>query len=369
MIRVLHVLDSLEISGGVQGVVMNTYRKIDRSLVQFDFAVYDCPSENCYREEIESLGGHIHLVGGLGASGLIKYISCFRDLLTRHQYDAVHSHNLHHNGIVLAVAKYSGVPIRISHSHQSFDERNQSPLRKGFAKFLMFLNKRVATQLVACSDKAAEFLYGKTQYFFLPNAIETERYSVSVDTGKLREELKIEEKTKIILHIGRLCPPKNHFFDIGIMKSLQHENVVLLLVGSGELEQEVRKAVTENHLEEKIRFLGLRRDIPELLKMADIAILPSLYEGLPLAAVEVQAARCPCLISDVITRQADLNLGLLSYLPLGSQELWAQELQRSFARSPEKPDWDCVKQALCSNNFDSNENRKRWYELYSVKLS
>ncbi len=359
MKHVLHFLDSLEISGGVQAVVMNTYRSIDRTRVQFDFAVYECPEKNSYRAEIENLGGTIHVIGGLGSCGLFNYIRNIQNVLKKRQYDIVHAHNLHHNGLILWQAEKAGVPIRISHCHQSADERNVSLPRRALAEIFKKLIYRYATCLVACSDKAADFLYGDRAYTFLPNAIDVMPYMRQYDLSTLRKSLGIEEKDIIILHVGRFCYPKNHGFDLALMNDLSKKGkYVLLLAGGGELEDELREKVKEHQLEQIIQFIGLRKDIPALLQLADVTILPSLAEGLPMVAVEAQAAGCPCILSDVITRQTDLGLGLVEFLPLDT-ELWSSKLQNVCTVSIDKIPYEMILQKLKETGFESVSNNQR----------
>ncbi len=366
IMRVLHFLDSLEISGGVQAVVMNAYRNIDHAKLQFDFAVYDCPDENSYRQEIETLGGSVHIIGSLSQVGIRKYLKRISQVLASNHYNAVHAHNLHHNGLILWKAKSAGVPIRISHCHQSSDERNTSLTRRCFTYCLKLLLFKYATKLVACGDKAAAFLYGKRAYTFLPNAISLKPFFIACDTIAIRKSLGIDTKIKIILHIGRFCYPKNHIFDLEIMKLLgESGNFRLLLVGGGELEETLRTKIKECHLDEVVTFLGVRKDIPSLLKMADIAILPSLHEGLPMVAVEAQAAACPMLISDVVTRQADLGLGLVEYLPLEASA-WQQRIECICAKPPKKPSFEQIQQRFMDTGFETSANVQRWYELYGI---
>lgn len=364
MKRVLHFLDSLEISGGVQAVVMNAHRNLDHSLVQFDFAVYDSPEANSYRQEIEALGGKVYLIGALSEVGFREYLRRIKGVLAACHYDAVHAHNLHHNGLILWAAKRAGVPVRISHCHQAWDERNTSFARRCMVACLKRLLYHSATRLVACSDKAAEFLYGKRPYTFLPNAISLEDYSKQPDVTSMRQQFGIARDTRVILHVGRFCLPKNHCFDLEIMEALAGcGDYRLLLVGSGELETELRVKIHEHHLEEVVMFLGLRNDVPALLKMADIVILPSIHEGLPMVAIEAQAAGIPIVLSDVITRQADLGLGLVSYLPLLT-ELWKERIiEWAQGEKPKITASQCAN-AFSQQGFDIVSNIKRWMELY-----
>lgn len=365
-IKVLQVFDSLEISGGVQGVVMNTYRKIDKQLVQFDFAVYDAPASNSYQPEIEQMGGTVIPVKGLAEAGLNGFYSQFVQLFRQRKYDAVHAHNIHHNGLILKAAKKAGIPIRISHSHQSFDERNESFARKALADYLKHLNNRASTRRIACSDLAGEFLYGKKTFEFLPNAIELNRYRSLKDNGELKKQFELSKSGKILLHIGRFSPQKNQFFIIEFMKYLTDCDCVLLIAGDGPLKEDILAGFKSAGLSKNVRYLGLRSDIPELMKASDLLLLPSIYEGLPMVAIEAQAAGCMSLLSDRITKQADLGVGLVQYLGIENAKIWADKIH-SYQRTKD-PDISEIHQKMKELKFDSDTNLKAWYELYGVQV-
>lgn len=367
MIKVLEVFDSLEISGGVQGVVMNIYRKMDRERVSVDFAVYDAPARNSYQGEIEAKGGRVFLVKNLSEAGVLGFYAQFKRFFEDNHYDAVHAHNIHHNGLILLAAKNAGVPIRISHSHQAFDERNESFARKTFAALLKQINNRVATRKVACSDLAAEFLYGKnTPYEFLPNAVDVTRFDIAESKEELRRSFGIlDDDQSVLLHIGRLSPQKNQFFLIEIMEQLRQNNCVLLIAGEGPLKNEFLNKVEKANLSDKIRYIGLRKDVPQLLKMADVMLLPSIYEGLPVVAIEAQAAGCYSILSDVITRQADLDVGLVKYLGINSPDCWAEEIG-NINRAVETVNIESIHNKMKTMKFDTQTNLEAWYELYGA---
>ncbi len=366
-IKVLQVFDSLEISGGVQSVVMNTYRKIDKKLVQFDFAVYDAPDTNSYQPEIEQMGGRVISVKGLAQAGIIGFYRQFVDLFQKHQYDAVHAHNIHHNGLILKAAKKAGIPIRISHSHQSFDERNESFVRKVFVNYLKLLNNRSATRRVACSDLAGYYLYGKkVSFIILPNAVGIEAYHKLISKLELRKLYGYDDNKKIIIHIGRFCAPKNQKFLIEIMKHLESEGVILLIVGDGELKEDILNLIKSESLNKCIKYLGLRDDVPQLLKMSDLMLLPSIHEGLPVVAVEAQAAGCMSYLSDRITKQADLGVGLVKYLSIDDAQLWVSEIL-NFSQADDVNVED-IHQKMRELKFDSDTNLKAWYDLYGIQV-
>ena len=362
MVKVLQVFDSLEISGGVQGVVMNIYRRIDKSKVQFDFAVYDAPEDNSYQNEIEESGGKVIKINNLSTAGFSGFYHQFIDLLNNSDYDALHAHNIHHNGIILYAAKRAGIPVRISHSHQSFDERNESFARKTIAFVLKKLNNKVATRRIACSDLAGEFLYGKADFEFLPNAIDLSQFESLPDKLTLRQQYGYDANKKILLHVGRFCYQKNQTFVIDIAKHLKGENVLFLLVGDGENISEISDDISNYELD-NVNLLGIRNDVPKLLKLSDSLLLPSIYEGLPLVVVEAQAAGCPSLVSDNVTKQADLGVGLVDFLPIDNVEPWIEAIEKVDNANVKK---DVLYARMKELRFEVNSNLDAWYDLYGV---
>jgi len=362
MIRVLQVFDSIEISGGVQAVIMNAYRQMDKANIQFDFACYH-DAENSYQSEIESLGGRVIKIRCLSEAGFVGFYRQFLKLFAETRYDAVHAHNIHHNGLILLAAKKAGIRNRISHAHQGFDEFNDHGLRRMVAKTLMGLNLLVATQFVACSDKAAAFLYGeKHPYTFIPNAIDLSVYERLPAKAALRRQYGIAQDDKILIHIGRMAVPKNQRFLIDVMKGLKGTAWKLWIVGDGELREDLEAYIQASGVAGNIHLMGIRSDCPQLLAMADMMLLPSVYEGLPVAGIEAQAAGCYSLLSDAVTKQADLGLGLITYLPITDPKVWAAAVVQKEHSAPEQ-DANLLKK-INSLGFGVSENVKLWERLY-----
>lgn len=367
-VKILEVFDSLEISGGVQSVIMNMLRSIDRTKVQIDFAVYDAPEIDSYESEAKALGVRIFRVKNVSEAGILGFYKHFLNFFKENSYDVVHAHNLLHNGIILLAAKMNGIKKRISHSHQSFDERNSKFPRNIVAIFLKKLGLLTATKRVACSDLAANFLFGKNKdYVFLPNALETEKFNITKDEDEIKKSFGVfDNSTKILTNIGRFTYIKNQFFLLKIMDKLRYENCILLMAGQGELKEEFFNTVEKENLQEKIKYLGLIENIPELLKITDCLLLPSIYEGLPVVGVEAQAAGCSAIISDTITKQADLGLGLVEYLPITNAEPWVEKI-KDIINNPKKvvSHYDIVLQ-LKRCKFENQSNINTWQELYGI---
>lgn len=326
MIRILHVVTYMG-RGGLETMIMNYYRSIDRSRVQFDFLVHR-DFEADYDKEIQELGGKIYRLPPLNPFGK-EYLSKLNAFFKEHnEYKIVHSHLDCMSAIPLKYAKLNGVPIRIAHSHSSNQTKDLKYPLKLYYKTKI---SKQANKLFACSEKAGIWMFGKNADFkVLNNAIDTEKYLFNIDTAqKIRNEFKIKKDTLVIGHVGRFENPKNHSFIIDIFAETlkKNSNSVLLLVGEGSLRKNIEEKVRSLDISDKVIFAGLRSDVNEILQAMDIFLFPSLYEGLPVSIVEAQAAGLPCLISDKVPIECK-KTDLVYQMNLSdSSNKWAKKIE------------------------------------------
>ncbi|MBT2758420.1 glycosyltransferase family 1 protein [Mesobacillus foraminis] len=326
-LRVLHVVVNMN-RGGAETLLMNLYRNIDRSQVQFDFLT--C-KEGIFDKEILELGGKIHRIPYISEVGHYKYVKMLDSFfLHNFQYNIVHSHMDKMSGLVLRAAKRAGIPIRISHSHSTSSEGGL--LAKVYKWYAGVFIKYNATNLLACSNLAAQWLYKNkaSKARVLKNGIDCNKYRYSSSIRKkIRKELKIPDGCFVLGHVGRFSPPKNHSFIIDIFceHSKKHPNTILILIGDGPLRSAVEEQVLEYGVEDKVRFLGTRSDVHKLLQAIDLFMFPSLYEGLPVTAIEAQGAGLPCLLANTITTEVDMGLHLVKFLPLRNKDLWIENIE------------------------------------------
>ena len=292
------------VGGGVESVIMNYYRHLDHSKVQFDF-ICDEDSTRIPYDEIKKLGGRVFLVPKY--QNLPKYLKALEKLFKENQYRIVHSNINTLSVFPLYAAKKAGVPIRISHSHSTSNPKEWK--RNLIKNILRPFSKRYATDYFACSELAGRYLFGNKAFDqgevkIIHNAIDVEKFKFDeVARKKLRKEFGIKDSTAVIGHVGRFVQQKNHTFLVDVFKEYHKKNPdsKLLLVGSGPLEDEIKKKVERLGLKDSVLFLGQRDDINKLYSVMDIFCLPSLYEGLPVVGVEAQSAGLPCVFSDKIT--------------------------------------------------------------------
>ena len=362
-IRVLHIHQRME-AGGIQALLMNMYRNINRNKVQFDFLVH-YEEDQFYDDEIKRLGGRLYKLSVREDFNFIKYWRDLDRFFKKHkEYTIVHSHMYTLGFIYLLAAKKNGVPIRIAHSHEKSADHDW----KYFVKKIMAkLYGKYATDYFACSEDAGHFLFPNEDFIVLKNAINTEDFICQQSLrDEIRKNLNIEDKF-VIGHVGRFHTTKNHSFLIDIFYHLHkiEKNSILLLIGSGELEGEIRKKVKALELEDSVQFLGNRRDVNKLYQAMDIFVLPSIAEGLGIVAIEAQAANTPIICSDTVPNEINIT-PLVHYLSLNQKpQEWAKEIIRVKEKNIHIADID---KRIIDFGYDISSVSKKMEEYYLKKL-
>lgn len=321
------------VGGGVESVVMNYYRYIDRTKVQFDF-ICDDDSTNIPYEEIEKLGGKVILIPPY--QKVFKYHNKLKKILKEGHYKIVHSHINTLSVFSLFAAKCAGVPVRIAHSHSTTNKKEK---KKNLLKqVLRPFSKLFATDYMCCSELAGRWLFGDKEYdkgnvYLLNNAIDLDKFKYNETLRKKkRKELGISDDTLVIGHVGRFVEQKNHRFLIDIFNEVynQNNNSLLLLVGQGPLMEEIKNKVISLKLEKNVKFLGQRNDINELYQAFDVFLLPSLYEGLGMVLIEAQVNGLPCIASTEVPKIARVS-DKISFINLDDQmEIWVNTIIKYF---------------------------------------
>ncbi|MEH6947948.1 glycosyltransferase family 1 protein [Bacillus sp. JJ634] len=325
-IRILQVVTVMN-RGGLETMLMNYYRKMDREHIQFDFMVHRTERGD-YDDEIERFGGRIFRMPSIRPGNYRMYFKTLDDFFLTHQdYKVVHSHINENSSFVLRAAKNACVPIRIAHSHLSDLGLDYKLPFRLFARSYL---KDNTNHFFACSKKAGQWLFGKNivhskKFNVLNNAVNAEEFVFnSTIRSQIRKQLGIQSEL-VIGHIGRFNKQKNHEFLIDIFKSVcnRQPNALLLLVGEGLLRESIEKKVKSLGLEPNVKFLGLRKDIPQLMQAMDLFLFPSLFEGLPVVLVEAQAAGLKCVVSNTITSETDVTRRIEFVSLDKSSEEWA----------------------------------------------
>lgn len=319
-IKILQVIGALNI-GGAENVAMNFSRYMDKTRFQIDYLVFG-EEKGVYEEEALTHGSKVIHIDP-PSKGYLQYLRELKKILNKGQYDIIHAHTLLNNGITLFVAYWAKIKKRISHSHSTNSGRKENIIYKFYAFIMKKMIRQYATHYLACGRDAGEYLYGKKifkeQGLVLNNGIEITKFIFNrVLSKQIREDLEITDET-VIGHIGRLTNVKNHDFLLEVFYEFQkiESNSKLLLVGDGELKEQIEQKIKVLGISDKVIMTGVRKDVENMLQAIDVVVFPSIFEGLPVTLIEAQAAGVPCLVSDNITSEIQIT-NLVKFLSLNT---------------------------------------------------
>lgn len=343
MIKVLQILSGLN-RGGMEAFVMNVYRSIDKSAIQFDFLVGT--EGGAYEEEAKQLGATIYHIGTRREHGLIRYCEVLDKFFKEHatDYIAVHYHESTLTSLEpLYFARKYGIKNRLLHAHSS--SVSGSKLHYFTHYFNKLFVKNLATQYVGCSYKANQWFYRGTGVYekaeMIANGINTESYIPNDEKRiQLRKILGINQKDLVLGHIGRFIWIKNHKFLIDIFDCVHKKQPAskLVLIGEGPLFEDIKTNVLNRGLDNYVLFLGSRSDVPDLLQAIDVIIMPSFYEGMPVSLIEAQASGTLVYGSDTISKDTAIT-DRMNFLSIkDSAEVWADAilLNENFHKTSKK---------------------------------
>lgn len=360
-LRILQVVPNMH-AAGLETLIMNLYRNIDRTKIQFDFLVHY--TERCfYDDEIEALGGHIYRLSFREDGNFAKYIKDLKKFFSTHHYMIVHGHMASTACFYLKYAKKYNVPVRILHSHNTSTEKN---IKGKIKKQLLKISTLYANEYFACGKDAGQFLYGNRNFEIIHNAIDLNKFKYDEEIRKIARKKYNLHNDFVIGHIGRFNSQKNHRFIIDLFEKFHynHSNSKLVLIGEGELENEIKQVVKDKKMNDCVLFLGILKDTNLIYNMIDVFVLPSLFEGLPVVGIEAQAAKCDIIMSDKITREVSVT-NYVKYLPIDTSDSidkWVNEVENIFMCKKEKK--GNVFEQLTKSGFNASEEAKRLQEIY-----
>lgn len=324
------------VGGGVESVIMNYYRNIDRNKIQFDFIIDEDSTIDPPIKEIEEMGGQVIFCPPYQKT--IKYEKFLIDLFKKNKYKIVHSNINALSIFPLKAAMKAGVKIRIAHSHST---SNRKEWKKTLLKsFLKLFSKKYANVLCACSEFAGKWLFGtntlkKGKVIIINNGIDIKLYKFNKNIrNDIRNSIGLSENDKVIGHIGRFVKQKNHDFIIEIFKKLYEKdnNYKLMLIGTGTLIKNIKEKVNLLGLSKAVYFLGQKENANRYYNAMDLFLFPSLYEGLGMSLIEAQVNKLRCIASSEVPQKARISNGI-SFLKLNlSQEEWIKEIEISLNR-------------------------------------
>jgi glycosyltransferase involved in cell wall biosynthesis len=329
MLRVLHVLEGLH-AGGMQSMIMNYFRSIDRKKIQFDFLLFS--DKSFFDNEVLEMGGKIFRLTARRKNFIKNRIELDEFFRKHTEYKIVHIHQGINYFIPLEKAKKYKTKVRIVHSHGM----DPKLIKKQGIFYKIYTQKKIenlATDYLACSHTAAMQMFTSkiidgNKYYLLRNAIDLEKFVYSRDFDLFyRKEFNLEDKY-IIGHIGNFTYPKNHIFLLKIFNSISKmkDNAVLVLIGDGPEKEKIEKIISDFHLDGKVIMLGTRKDVNKLLSVFDCFVFPSIYEGLPVVLIEAQASRLSCFVSSSITNEVSVSNSIY-FLDLNDNpDYWASKI-------------------------------------------
>ena len=370
--RILHVGLSL-VAGGTEALVMGAYRRMDRDQIQFDFAVAQGQA-GVYEDEVRSLGGRVLSYPIPSPRRPWVFDRSLRALLRdAGPFGGIHGHVYYLNGPIVRAAAAEGVPVRVAHSHFTEDGRGDSLFRRVYRLYSRRLIDRYATHKLGCSRRACESLYGRDCWSdprtaVVPNGVDLDQFNGErTDARALRSEFDLPATATLIGHVGRFVEQKNHrrLIEIFAEVARHRTDVALVLIGAGELQAEIRERVAQLGLLERVRFLGVRRDLPRILPGLDALLMPSLYEGLPVVLVEAQAAGVPSIVATTITREVDLGAGLVRFVDLDADlSVWREQID--IALRAKRQDRGELRTLLQAEGYEIGDVAKSLAAVYST---
>lgn len=365
--NILHVIGGLN-RAGAETMLMNIFRKIDRNNYQFYFLVFypkDCRQD--YQNEIESLGGKIiHLEEKNLMKNLIKAIRIYKE----NKIDVVHAHTLFNSSIYLLAAKICKISIRITHSHSTGQMKKENLVMKTYMTLSRTIIKLCSTHFVACGKEAGIYLFGDKIFnkkgIVIKNAIDS---SVFFPREHNPNYLKQNNEKLKIGCIGSFYEVKNHVFLVGLANYMINEkkftNFNFIFVGKGYLEEKLKSLIKEEKLEKYFTFLGTRTDISNLMNFFDVLVMPSLYEGIPVTLIEAQASGLPCIISNKISNEVDLDLNLVTFCDIDENyEEWYQSILENKDKYLSVESSELIQKKLSDSGYSLESNIQTLLSIY-----
>lgn len=363
-INIMHIMSGY--GGGISSFIANKAQALVGDNIQFSVMTFDVVPEE-FKVLIEATGGKVYTLSNPKLKGFLQFFRQVHSILKQSGRETiVHSHV---NGTIALpfylVAKFSRISRFVIHAHTS------APLsdNNGYSdKVKKTLNKLMSREKLSCGIEATKNIFGdqvakNNSVMHIPNSIDYKRFEKLNQQHLSKEKLLgLSNSTFLIGHIGRFKSVKNHSFMLEIASSLVANQIDFkwVFAGDGLLFEEVKQKAKEKDLDKHLIFLGRRNDIPELLSIMDVFVLPSQYEGLPTVIIESQAARTPAIISDRITKECDLGLGLVHYMPIDSPKSWSNQIMTNRSVRPGQTE---IKEAIRKLNF-TNEASADLYRKF-----
>lgn len=363
-IKVLHVFECFD-QGGIENFVMNVFRNIDRNQFEFSFA-FITRKKGVFDDEAKDLGGSIYLFDSEKKSFSNYKKSLSRIIKEFGPFDVVHSHMYFFSGYILKIAKRNGVPIRIAHSHDTQKGKDPTFLRKMYESLMRKMIIHNATKLVACSDEAGRYLFKNHQFITLYNGIDVNRFAFCEEARQqIRLLYGITNDDKVYLNVGRMADQKNQLFLIDVFSEIRKKisNSKLLIVGDGDLRQQIETKIGDLALTNDVLLIGNVKNTEDYYSASDVFIMPSKYEGLGIVATEAQCSGLPVFASNHVPREVSVASSFF-FLDLNrSPKDWAEYIYGNSATGDRSSSYQVIK----DTKFDIRETVRVLSNIYKGK--
>lgn len=345
MKRVLHIIGGMD-RAGAETFLRNICLNINRKKYNFSILTFLPPKDGKrydYQDELEKIGVKFYHIKDRRFSNPVAFYKDIKRFVRDNQFLIVHSHNDLMSGLILSAAKSGGAKTLISHAHSASNANISSWPKSLVANLLRRRLLKIATIKIACGKAAGDFLFDDTDYKIVPNGIDISAFKFNSSARqKIRKKFALDNNSLILLNVARLDVVKNQSFLIDIFDDIckAKNDVELVFIGSGALENELKAKAKACKNSGKIHFLGAQKEMPDFYSAADLFLLPSLFEGLPTVCVEAQANGLSCIVSDGVSREA-LLLPASKSISLNDKKGWIDAIasfslrnKASFSKIP-----------------------------------
>ena len=362
-VKILYIVPSLRLCNGVASYAMNYFKNIDKSKIQIDFLIANSNEKSPYFDDIKKQGGDIFYIPFANGKKIIQNITRIKRFFKENakKYSIVHCHVLNSGAIYLHYAKKYGIKVRILHSHVTKTADSKSHEFRN--KILLPVAIRNANHFCACSDSAGKRIFKDKKFKVINNAIDGSRFKFNQnDRDEIRKQYKIDDKTFVIGNVGRLCNQKNQKFLLDVFKLIQSQkkDTKLMIVGNGPLEKELKEYANKLSIEDKVFFINTRLDIEKMYQAFDVFVLPSIYEGLGIVLIEAQTSGLPCVVSDVVPKEAKISDKYEEKSLNDTYQEWADIIIKNMQYEERITNIDGV----IKNNYDIKTEAKKLEEYY-----
>ena len=328
--NILVIVDGLD-RGGIASVVLNISKELETRGYRFDYVCYNLPPENMVRM-LHKNKSKIFVIDSVSKSNPFKYIKAISNIVKENgEYSAIHAHTSSFIWLACYAAKKEGIDVRVGHAHGSKNLLRNSLLSKTLFYLFRFINRKYCTNMLTCSKKSGEFTFGKG-FEFIPNFVDPNNYTelTKQQRNKYYESFNIPVGKKILGFVGYIGREKNTKFLIPVIKKLIEEgnDSYLILAGLGDGFEEISKLIEKEKLDERVKMLGQRKDVNELLHFFDVLLMPSFSEGMSIALLEAQICSTPCVVSIGVPETNDIGAGLFHICEKYDVREWCETIKK-----------------------------------------